>query len=290
MVHEKISIILKDIKFEHTLFALPFALMSVFIAAGGIPSGEKLFWILMAMVGARSVAMAFNRVVDAEFDRINPRTKDRAIPSGRLTKLQYALFIAVSISLFEVSCYMLNTLALYLSPLALFILLFYSFTKRFTVFTHFFLGLALGIAPVGAWVAIREEISLISIIIGLSVALWTAGFDIIYACQDIGFDREKGLFSFPNRFGIGFSLGFSYFLHIIVIIALFVLMFVADLRFIYLIGWLMISILLVYEHHIVKPTDLSRVNTAFFTVNGTVSLLLMFFTLFDILYYGRFFV
>lgn len=288
-MYERLSIILKDIKFEHTLFALPFTLMSAFIAAGGIPLWDKLFWILVAMVGARSAAMSFNRVVDAEYDKINLRTRSWAIPSGKLTKSQYAIFIFISILIFELACFKLNTMAFYLSPLALFILFFYSFAKRFTIFSHFFLGLALGIAPVGAWIAIREEISLASIVIGLSVLLWTAGFDIIYACQDVEFDKEQKLLSFPERFGISFSLHFSYFLHMVVIITLALLVFIADLRHIYLVGWLMISLLLIYEHRIIKPSDLSRVNTAFFTINGAVSLLLMFFTLFDILY-GRFFI
>lgn len=280
----KLPIILEDIKFEHTLFALPFALMSTFIASGGVPPWDKLFWILVAMVGARSAAMSFNRVIDADYDSKNIRTGKRAIPSGRLTKKHYAAFILLSIGLFELACYQLNFLAFILSPAALFILLFYSYTKRFTTFSHFFLGLALGIAPVGAWVAVKEEISLISLVIGISVLLWTAGFDMIYACQDIEFDREERLCSFPVKFGIRFSLRFSYFLHIIVVIMLFMLVFIAGLRYIYLVGWLMISLLLMYEHHIVRPYDLSRVNMAFFTINGAVSLLLMFFTLFDILY------
>jgi 4-hydroxybenzoate polyprenyltransferase len=288
-MYRKLSLILEDIKFEHTLFALPFALMSAFIAAGGVPLLDKLFWILVAMGGARSAAMSFNRVVDAKFDKVNIRTRNWAIPSGKLKISQYTIFIFISILIFELACFNLNTLAFYLSPLALFILFFYSFTKRFTIFSHFFLGLALGIAPVGAWIAIREEISLASLIIGLSVLLWTAGFDIIYACQDVEFDKEQKLFSFPERFGISFSLRFSYFLHMIVIITLALLIFIADLRHIYLVGWLMISLLLIYEHRIIKPSDLSRVNIAFFTINGVVSLLLMFFTLFDILY-GRFFI
>jgi 4-hydroxybenzoate polyprenyltransferase len=280
----KLPIILEDIKFEHTLFALPFALMSAFIASGGVPLWGKLFWILVAMVGARSAAMSFNRVIDADYDRKNIRTGKRAIPLERLTKKHYAVFILLSIGLFELACYQLNFLAFTLSPAALFILLFYSYTKRFTIFSHFFLGLALGIAPVGAWVAVKEEISLVSLVIGISVLLWTAGFDMIYACQDIEFDKEQRLYSFPVKFGIRFSLRFSYFLHIIVMIMLFMLVFIAGLRYIYCIGWLMISLLLIYEHHIVKPYDLSRVNMAFFTINGAVSLLLMFFTLFDIIY------
>jgi 4-hydroxybenzoate polyprenyltransferase len=287
---EKLSIILEDIKFEHTLFALPFALMSTFIASAGFPSLDKLFWILVAMVGARSTAMSFNRIIDADYDRRNARTRKRALPSGRLRRKHYTIFILIAVLVFELACYQLNALAFALSPAALFILIFYSFTKRLTVFSHFFLGLALGIAPVGAWIAVTGEISLVSTVIGFSVLLWTAGFDMIYACQDIDFDREHNLFSFPRKFGISFSLGFSYFLHIIVIVGLFLLVFLAGLRYIYLIGWLMICVLLIYEHRIVKPDDLSRVNMAFFTINGAVSLLLMVFTLCDILYYGKFFV
>ncbi|MFQ5451865.1 MAG: UbiA-like polyprenyltransferase [Nitrospinaceae bacterium] len=272
---EKLGIILADIKLQHTVFALPFAIMSAFLAAGGVPEGEKLFWIVVAMVGARSSAMAFNRIVDARFDASNPRTRGRALPSGKIRAGQYVVFLVASSVLFIVASGMLNRLALYLSPLALAIVFFYSLTKRFTAYSHFFLGLALSVAPVGAWVAIREEISPLSLILGAAVVFWLIGFDIIYACLDVGPDTETGLYSIPRRFGVERALSLAKAAHAIMILFLLALLVSPDLGGVYLSGVAIVAGLLGYEHSLVSHEDLSRVNVAFFNVNGWISLLLM---------------
>ncbi len=276
--------ILEDIKIQHTVFALPFALMSAFIASNGVPPSQKLLWILLAMVGARSSAMSFNRVIDVDYDMENPRTKERALPKGRIRKSHYILFLLLSAILFLFSCMMLNRLALILSPVALLIVCFYSYTKRFTIFSHFFLGLSLSLAPIGAWVAIREEISIVSIVLGLAVIFWLAGLDIIYSCQDIEFDKSHGLFSFPARLGIAKALKLSALFHTIMILLLFSLIFLGNLGLFFIIGVVLIAGLLLYEHSIVQPDDLSRGNVAFFNVNGIISIGLMLMTIVDIIY------
>ncbi|MBI4378010.1 MAG: UbiA family prenyltransferase [Nitrospinae bacterium] len=281
---KKIKIILEDIKIQHTVFALPFAFMSAFIASHGIPPPDKLLWLFFAMVGARSSAMSFNRIADKDYDRKNPRTKERALPREKINMYQYIIFLFISSFLFLLSCLMLNRLALILSPLALLIVFFYSYTKRFTIFSHFFLGLSLSLAPIGAWVAIREEISLASMVLGLAVLFWLAGLDIIYACQDVEFDRRYGLFSFPARFGISRSLRLSAGFHIIMTLFLFSLVFIENLGILYIVGVLFIAGLLWYEHSIVKPDDLSKVNIAFFNVNGIISIGLMVITIMDIIF------
>ncbi len=282
-VLEKITVLLESIKFSHTVFALPFAIMSAFLAAEGLPTARQLFWILMCMVGARSAAMSFNRIADARYDAMNPRTAERAIPAGKLTILETAVFMALMIALFVFSAYQLNRLAFALSPVALAIILGYSYTKRFTDYSHFLLGLALAIAPVGAWIAVNEEFHVVALLLGLAVLLWTAGFDIIYACQDLEFDRKVGLYSMPKRLGISGALVLSAVLHAAMLGLLVVILFMAPLGMIFLFGVLVVSALLLYEHFIVKPDDLSRVNTAFFNVNGAVSLLLMALTIVDIM-------
>ena len=281
---KKIKILLEDIKIQHTIFALPFALMSAFIASNGVPPSDKLLWILLAMVGARSSAMSFNRIADVDYDRENPRTKERALPKGRIRKSYYIIFLILSVLLFIFSCIMLNRLALILSPAALLIVFFYSYTKRFTIFSHFFLGLSLSLAPIGAWVAIREEISIVSIVLGLAVIFWLAGLDIIYSCQDVEFDKSHGLFSFPAKLGIERALRLAALFHVIMMLFLFLLFFIGNLGLLYLGGIILISGLLYYEHSIVRPDDLSRVNVAFFNVNGIISIGLMLMTILDIIY------
>lgn len=281
---KKIKILLEDIKIQHTVFALPFALMSAFIASNGVPPSQKLLWILLAMVGARSSAMSFNRIADVDYDRENPRTKERALPKGRIRKSYYIIFLLLSAILFLFSCMMLNRLALILSPAALLIVFFYSYTKRFTIFSHFFLGLSLSLAPIGAWVAIREEISIVSIVLGLAVIFWLAGLDIIYSCQDVEFDKSHGLFSFPAKLGIERALRLSALFHFIMILLLFSLIFLENLGLFFTIGVVLIAGLLMYEHSIVRPDDLSRVNVAFFNVNGIISIGLMLMTILDIIY------
>lgn len=271
------------IKFEHTIFALPFAIMSAFLAAETLPSWSKLGWILVAMVGARSCAMSFNRLADAEIDTQNPRTKRRAIPAGLLRKSEVWVFTIFSSLLLVVAAYQLNPLAFKLSPVALATVMLYSYTKRFTSMSHLWLGLSLSIAPIGAWIAIKGQFDVLPLLLGLAVMLWTAGFDIIYACQDLDFDRRRGLYSIPAQFGIYAALWISTALHVITVILLVVIWHVSPLGLIYLVGVGLVSAILIYEHAIVKPHDLSRVNLAFFTLNGAVSLILMFLTVADVL-------
>jgi len=280
---DKLKVILQDIKFQHSIFALPFALMSAFLAAQGIPPLNKLLWILVAMVSARSSAMAFNRMVDFKYDQLNPRTQAWALPAGQINLWQYGLFLALTLGLFFFACYSLNSLAFYLAPVAIAIIFFYSFTKRLTYLNHLFLGLALGIAPVGAWIAIREELSIEALLLSGAVLFWVAGFDILYACQDVIFDRQQGLYSCPARFGIAGALVFARRLHAGMIILLLLLVIVSPLKYLYLTGVLLVAIMLGYEHSLVKPHDLSRLNTAFFTLNGAVSLVLMVFTIMELL-------
>ena len=278
----KLSIILSDIKIEHTVFALPFALMSAFLAAGGLPEMKKLVWILVCMVGARSAAMAFNRIVDARYDAMNPRTCERAIPSGKVSFSSYWTFLVLSSVLFVFSAWMLNKLAFYLSPVALIIVFFYSLTKRFTAFSHFWLGLAISIAPVGAWVAIREEISFTSLLLGAAVIFWLIGFDILYACMDIEADRANRLHSIPERFGIETALKMAFASHAVMVVFLLVLLEpTVLLGWVYLAGVALVAGLLVYEHSLIKKDDLSKVNMAFFNVNGIISIGLMAFVIVD---------
>ncbi len=280
----RLRIILEMIKFEHTIFALPFAVMSAFLASNGLPPWDKLGWILVAMVGARSCAMAFNRIADARYDAMNPRTQNRAIPVGRISKGAVWVFTVVSAGLLVVAAYMLNPLAFALSPVALAVVMGYSYSKRFTNLSHLWLGLALAIAPVGAWIAIEGTFAWPPIVLALVVMLWTAGFDIIYACQDKGFDEAVGLFSIPRHLGIRRALQISSLFHVLMVLILLALPWLVPLHAFYLAGVALVAVLLFYEHSLVKPHDLSRVNLAFFTLNGMVSLGLMVLTVMDVLW------
>jgi len=280
---EKVWLLLEDIKIQHTIFALPFAFMAAFMAAEGVPSISVIVWILGAMLGGRSGAMLFNRMVDMKFDKENPRTAGRALPAELATIGEYIFFLLLSILLFEFSCYMLNPLALKLSPMALLIIFGYSLTKRVTPYSHFFLGLALGIVPVGAWVAVRGDISVDSIIMMLAIIFWLAGLDIIYSCQDIDFDKRVGLFSFPASYGVEMSLRLSTIFHMATVLFLLILYFLSNLLGgIYLAGLVLVTMLLMYEHSIVRPDDLSKVNLAFFKVNGVVSVLISLAAIADV--------
>lgn len=273
---KKIGIIFSDIKLQHTVFALPFAIMSAFLAAEGLPETEKLLWILLAMVAARSSAMAFNRIVDARYDAANPRTEGRALPAGKIGTGAYVVFLVVSSAIFIYAAAMLNQLAFYLSPVALAIVFFYSLTKRFTAYSHFWLGLAISVAPVGAWVAIREEISFLSLVLGAAVVFWLVGFDIIYACLDVEPDKKNKLNSIPQKFGVEKALGFAKASHAVMILFLLALPIVSPLLGgLYLMAVAMVAGLLWYEHSLVSQRDLSKVNIAFFNVNGWISLSLM---------------
>lgn len=283
MIFRKIKIILDMIKFEHTIFALPFAIMSAFIASDGIPAPDKLIWILLAMIGARSCAMAFNRLADSDFDGANPRTTARAIPAGRITKRAVWVFTVVSAALLVFAAYKLNPLAFALSPVALAVIVGYSYSKRWTILSHFWLGLSISIAPIGAWIAITGTLDWPPMLLGLAVLLWIGGFDIIYACQDYEFDRKHGLFSIPARYGKQRALQLSSTLHAMMVGVLIGVTAITNLGVFYLIGVGIVTILLIYEHAIVRPNDLSRVNLAFFTLNGIVSLVLMALSVADML-------
>ena len=263
------------IKFEHTVFALPFALLSALLAAEGWPGGRKILWIVVAMAGARSAAMAFNRLADVRIDALNPRTRGRALPAGHLSRFFVAVFTLASASVFVLAAYQLNPLCFRLSFPVLLVLLLYSYTKRFTRLSHLYLGLCLGMAPMGAWIAVRGEIGWPPLLLGLAVLLWTAGFDIIYACQDLDFDRRQALFSIPEGYGIDRALKVSLGLHVGMLLALLGLVRVQGLGWISLLGILLVAGLLWHEHRLVRPNDLSRVNAAFFTVNAYVGVLLM---------------
>jgi 4-hydroxybenzoate polyprenyltransferase len=280
---KRLTEILKDIKIQHTVFALPFAIMSAFIAADGWPGLSLVLLIIVGMVFARSAAMAFNRLVDLKYDKDNPRTKERALAAGRAFRIDYAIFVIVNSAGFIFVCWMINQLAFQLSFVALAIVFFYSYTKRFTASSHFFLGLALALAPIGAWVAVREEISLISITLGAAVVFWLAGLDTIYSCQDAEFDTKRKLHSVPGRFGIGRALKMSAGFHAVMALLLIILGFMANLSWLYLFGVIFTAAMLYYEHSIVKPDDLSRVNISFFNANGIISVGLMLFTIADVI-------
>ncbi|MBI5199176.1 MAG: UbiA family prenyltransferase [Nitrospirae bacterium] len=280
---EKLRILLEMIKFPHTIFALPFAFMGAILAEKRIPSWNKILWITVAMVGVRSAAMSFNRLADWRFDALNPRTKDRALPKGLLTPLQVIVFIIIASTIFIYAASRLNPLAFKLSPLALLIIFFYSYTKRFTHFSHFFLGLSLSLAPIGAWIGIKGVIELPALLLGGAVVFWLIGFDILYALQDIDFDKKIGLRSIPAKLGIKKSLFISRISHFITVVLLLSLYPLLKLGYIYLIGLVAVTGLFIKEHSLVKETDLSKLDMAFFNMNGYISVAIFVFTLFDIL-------
>jgi 4-hydroxybenzoate polyprenyltransferase len=267
---------LEMIKIEHTLFALPFAFLGAVLAARGVPTSWQIVWITIAMVGARSTAMAFNRIADREYDGRNPRTKIRAIPSGALSVSFVWGFTIVSAAIFFVAAGMLNRLTLFLSPVALASLILYSYTKRWTLLSHLILGWCLAIAPTGAWIAVRGAIdSPTPLLLSLLVMLWTAGFDVLYACQDYEFDRREGLYSIPARFGIARSLWIARALHAGAFAALVALYFLTNLGGLAIAGVIATGALLIYQHTLVRADDLSRLNAAFFTTNAFVSVILL---------------
>lgn len=289
---ERLRVTLEMIKIEHTLFALPFAFLGATLAAQTIPPQppsfwiSKLLWIIIAMVGARSAAMTFNRIADRDIDRANPRTATRALPAGALD-LRFAwTFTTVSAALFLLAASQLNRLTLILSPVALGSIFFYSYTKRFTFLSHLVLGWCLGIAPSGAWIAIRGDLTLIPVLLSMIVMLWTAGFDVLYACQDFEFDRSAGLHSIPQRFGIERALLIARGMHALMFATLVWLFFAVPLEYVGCIGVLATGALLVYQHSIVKANNLSRLNAAFFTTNAFVSVILFVAIAIDIFILG----
>src|SRR6266436_313208 len=277
----RIKTVLEMIKFEHSVFALPFALTGALLAARatqhGWPTLRQILWIVIAMVAARSAAMTMNRIADLSYDRENPRTKQRALATGALS-LQFAwFFTVVAVALFFVAAWQLNLLALKLAPLAIAILFFYSFTKRFTSWSHLFLGFALGISPAAAWIAITGGLDSRMLILCGAVTLWVGGFDVLYACQDVDFDQQAGLFSVPKRFGIANALLIARAMHAGVIGLLGWLAFSFGLPWPAWMGIAVVAALLAYEHSLVKANDLSKLDAAFFTVNGYISMLFLLF-------------
>jgi len=279
----KLKITLEMIKFEHTVFALPFALIGALLACHGLPTGRQLGWIVLAMVGARSAAMAFNRIVDVEFDRLNPRTKNRALPAGTLSRRFAVAFTVIMSAIFILSAWQLNPLCFYLSFPTLAILLCYSYTKRFTAWSHLFLGVSIGVAPLAAWLAIRGQFAWTPVFLSLAVMFWVAGFDVIYSLQDAEFDRASRLFSLPSRIGIAPALHLSTAFHAATVCLLVATARMSHLGTVAFAGIAVVAVILVWEHRIVKPTDLSRVNVAFFSLNGYVSFLLLLTFATDIL-------
>ena len=276
----RLRIVLEMIKFEHSVFALPFALVGALLAArdaGGYPTWRQLAWIVVAMVAARSAAMTMNRIADIEFDRRNPRTATRALPQGELSIGFAWIFTLAASALLVVAAWQLNPLALELSPVALVVLFFYSYTKRFTSWAHFVLGFCLGMSPAAAWIAIRGSLDARMLILCAAVTLWVGGFDVLYACQDVAFDRTAGLYSIPRKFGVAAALGIARLLHLAMVGLLIWLAVSFHLGWPAWIGIAVVAGLLGYEHSLVKPDDLSKMNAAFFTVNGYISLLFLLF-------------
>jgi 4-hydroxybenzoate polyprenyltransferase len=283
MSHSRIRTVLEMIKFEHSIFALPFALTGALLAgrfAGpepGWPKPLQIVWIVVAMVGARSAAMTINRIADVQYDRANPRTANRALATGALSFGFAWAFTIASVLVFEVAAWQLNRLALELSPVALFFLFLYSYTKRFTLFSHVVLGFCLGISPAAAWIAVAGHLDPRMIILCAAVTLWVGGFDVLYACQDVEFDHSSGLHSVPKRFGVGRALLIARLMHIVMIALLCWLAASFNLPWPAWIGVAVVAALLAYEHSLVHPNDLRRLNAAFFTVNGYISLLFLLF-------------
>ena len=275
----KAILYLKMIKISHSVFALPFAFTGAILAASGIPFLKQILWIAVAMVGARSGAMGLNRIIDRKIDAANPRTANREIPSGKIKMRDAVIFTFISLAVFVFAAYNLNPLCLKLSPIAIAVLVLYSYTKRFTWMAHFVLGIAISAAPLGAWIAIRGTFDWDIMPLSIAVVFWLAGFDVLYALQDMEFDRNYGLHSIPQRFGIRKSLIFSRAFHFVTWSLLAVNGILFNLNIAYWIGIILIAWLLIYEHSLVKPHDLSRLNMAFFNMNGYISIAVFVFTL-----------
>jgi 4-hydroxybenzoate polyprenyltransferase len=280
---KKTGIFLEMIKFSHTIFALPFALTGALLAAGGFPSLRQTVWIVLAMVGARTAAMAMNRLIDAEIDARNPRTAVRAIPAGHIGKGLTLFFIIAAIALMMLAAQMLNPLCLKLSPIALFFILLYSYCKRFTALAHVVLGICLAAAPIGAWIAIRGAIDAPALVLGGVVLFWVAGFDILYALQDLDFDRSAGLHSIPVLLGVQGSLWAARLFHLIMIGLLFTLFNLMHLGILFLVGILVVLAMLLYEHWLLRDGSLEKLDAAFFNMNGYISVAIVLFTAADIL-------
>lgn len=282
-VLHNLRLTLEMIKWEHSIFALPFALCGAMLAAGGFPSAHQLVWIVIAMVAARSAAMAFNRLADASIDAANPRTRTRALPAGHLSSAFVATFVIVTSAIFIIAASQLNRLSLWLSPVALAVLLLYSYTKRVTRWSHLVLGFALGIAPAAAWIAVRGTLDPRILLLTAAVTFWVGGFDVLYACQDFDFDREAGLHSVPRYLGIRGALWIARAFHAFMVGLLVALLIVFGMGKLAACGVLVVVLLLLYEHSLVVADDLSKLNAAFFTMNGIISVLFFVFVAADLL-------
>jgi 4-hydroxybenzoate polyprenyltransferase len=283
LLFRNLRVTLEMIKWEHSIFALPFALCGAMLAAGGRPTLHQLTWIIIAMVSARSAAMAFNRVADATIDAANPRTRTRALPAGDLTPAFVTTFVVVSCAIFVLAASELNHLSFVLSPIALAVILLYSYTKRFTRWSHLVLGFALGIAPAAAWIAVRGSLDPRILLLTAAVTFWVGGFDVLYACQDYEFDRQSDLHSIPRYLGIRGALAVGRAFHIIMLILLIALIVTFGLGKLAIAGVIAVALLLAYEHSLVSTHDLSKLNAAFFTMNGVISVVFFVFIAGDLL-------
>lgn len=279
----KLALILKTIQFEYTLFALPFAGVGALLAARGIPKAHDIFWIILAVVGARNIAMGLNRLIDREIDAANPRTAQWPMPRGLVSTGEMFIFILISLGLLVTATLQLHPLCLYFLPLIFLILFSYSYVKRFSWLCHLVLGLALAWAPLGSWIAIRGTLEITPFLLGLGVMFWIAGFDTIYACLDVQFDRQQGLYSIPACFGITTGLFIPALFHLLALLLFFLVGLTANLGIIYYLGIFLSGTILTYQHSLVSLKDLSKINSSFFSLNKIVSLIIFSFTLLDIL-------
>lgn len=269
----RVALYLEAVKFEHTIFALPFAYLGMALAAGGLPTLAQFWWVTLAMAGARTLAMAANRLIDWRLDALNPRTAGRALPRGLLSAAEMVGLCVVSFFVLALAAWQLNDLCLQLLPPAVVVLVGYPYTKRFTWLSHWVLGLADGLAPVGGWIAVTGQLAWQPLVLGLAVGIWIAGFDLIYACQDVDFDRAHGLYSVPARFGVAAALRLSSASHALTVALLALLGYAMGLGFPFWLGLAVAAALLIYEHRLVRPDDLSRLDVAFFNVNGYIAVI-----------------
>lgn len=281
MVWNKLKTFAELVKIEHTLFSLPFSYTAGILAARDIPNLRQLVLITLCVTGARSAAMAWNRLADRCIDARNPRTANRALPENRLSTAEVVIWVILSLGLLAVASWMLNPICIVLIPIAVLITFFYSYTKRFTWLCHFVLGVCLGLAPIGSWIGMKGDLAWEPILVGLGVVFWTAGFDIIYATLDYEFDLKEKLHSIPVRFGLGRALNISLGLHCIAFLLFVILKFTAQLGGYYLVALCLVGFLLYWENAIISPEDLSRVNLAFFQINSLVSIVILFFTILE---------
>lgn len=279
----KLSLFLETIKFEHTIFALPFAYIALFLVSDGWPTLGNFIWITIAMAGARTFGMGVNRIIDARIDAANPRTAQRALASGKLSTVEGIAFVTVAFAVFLIAVYQLSEWAGYLWPPVIFMMTAYPYFKRFTWLCHFGLGLTYLMVPSGVWVAVANEISLSSVVLSIAAMYWVTGFDLIYACQDVEVDRKQGLYSFPSKFGIGAGLNVAKVMHIFTVSALAVAGVTLDAGPLYYVGVAIAAAILFYEHRLVSPKDLSKLNAAFFTMNGVMSVVFFIFVAADVL-------